>query len=152
MCGSVRTASCASRDRSSASCRRCRTTSGSGGPCTWPVEWAWCRAPLLPADERSRLSENLRNAKREALSVLWQALAKRRVVVVLDNLDDLQDADTGELLDPDVALFLDSVCRAPVGQTVVTTSQRALRQPGDLGSHVWELELDAGLPRTTLSR
>ncbi|MDP5181589.1 trypsin-like peptidase domain-containing protein [Blastococcus sp. BMG 814] len=103
-------------------------------------------AGLLPPEERSRLSENLKNVRERALPALWQALSARRAVVVLDNLDDLQDPGTGELLDAEVVAFLDSACRAPAGQTVVTTSQRPLRLPGDLVSHVRELELDAGLP------
>ena len=72
-------------------------------------------------------------------------MKERRCVVVLDNLDDVQDPGTGEVLDADLVTFFDSVCRTPYPQHLLCTSQRSLGLPPELRTQVRELRMDAGL-------
>ena len=68
---------------------------------------------LLPQDQRDRLEEEWANAGADALPDLLTALRARNAVLVLDNLDDLQDPDTGELTNQGLITFLTAICRAP---------------------------------------
>jgi len=101
---------------------------------------------LAPASEQQRLRQRWDNIGREALSGLWEALRRRRVVVVLDNLDDLQEPKTGVLGDEDIRDFLMSACRTPWSPRVVITSIRPVVLPFELRPHVASLELVDGLP------
>lgn len=103
-------------------------------------------ASLASAEDQHRLARRWENVGRDALPALWEAFRDRRLVVVLDNLDDLQDPNTGKLLDDDVAAFLASACRTPYAQHVVTTSIVPLRLSSELLTHVSALELHDGLP------
>lgn len=103
-------------------------------------------ASLASVEDQHRLARRWDNAGRDALPALWEALRDRRLVVVLDNLDDLQYPDTGKLLDDDVVAFLVSACRTPYAQHVVTTSVMPPRLPPELLTHVSLLELHDGLP------
>jgi len=103
-------------------------------------------ASLAPVEDQERLAHRWDNAGRDALPALWESLRDRRLVVVLDNLDDMQDPDTGELRDDDVSAFLASACRTPYPQHVVTTSLRRPRLSPELLAHVASLELGEGLP------
>jgi tetratricopeptide (TPR) repeat protein len=101
---------------------------------------------LAPASDQQRLRRRWDNIGRDALPGLWEALRRRRVVVVLDNLDDLQDPESGVLDDEETRDFLASACRTPWPPRVVTTSVRPLVLPSELRPHVASLELVDGLP------
>lgn len=100
---------------------------------------------LLGGHERERLESLWGNVGREALPDLIAAMQNLDVVVVLDNLDDLQDPVTGELQDSGLTAFLNSVCRAPRGPVVVTTSQRPLKLPASLHPRRYGIEMNDGL-------
>jgi hypothetical protein len=65
---------------------------------------------LLPAEQHDQLEEQWTNAGAGALPDLFAALADRKAVLVLDNLDDLQDPETGRLTSADLVSFLTAVC------------------------------------------
>lgn len=102
-------------------------------------------ASLADDETAARLRRRWDNAKGAALPALWEAVRRTRVVVVLDNLDDVQDPDTGRLQALDLLQFLESVCRTPYPQRVVTTSQRSLDLPVELLPNVHEERLEEGL-------
>ena len=100
---------------------------------------------LLPPDQGDRLEEEWANAGADALPDLLSALRARNVVLVLDNLDDLQDPDTGELTNQGLITFLTAICRDPHPPIVVTTSQHPIELPLEIFGHFTLLEIDAGL-------
>jgi tetratricopeptide (TPR) repeat protein len=100
---------------------------------------------LLPEPLATRLTADWDRSHAAAFPLLWDALKARRCVVILDNLDDLQNPDTGELLDPELLTFIESVCRTPYPPRLVCTSQRALALPAELLAQVREFPIDAGL-------
>jgi hypothetical protein len=100
---------------------------------------------LLPQDQRDQLEEEWANAGADALPDLLTALRARNAVLVLDNLDDLQDPDSGELTDQGLIAFLVAMGRAPHPPIVVTTSQRPIELPLELFGHFVVLEIDDGL-------
>lgn len=100
---------------------------------------------LLPDPTGRSLRDAWESDGDGALPLLWEALRGRRCVLVLDDLDSLQDPDTGRLRDEGLVTLLDSLCRAPSAPRVVTTSRRALVLPPELGPHVRELEIGDGL-------
>jgi tetratricopeptide (TPR) repeat protein len=102
-------------------------------------------ARLVDDEQRNRLETLWRNAGPEAVPELLSALRDYDAVLVLDNLDDVQDADTGALADDGLTSLLSSVCRTTRPPVVVTTSQRPLTLPADLRHHVRRIELDEGL-------
>ena len=82
---------------------------------------------------------------RAAFPSLWDALKALRCVVVLDNLDDVQNPETGVLMDADVVAFIESACRTPYPQRIVCTSQLPLGLPSELIGSVREFPIDEGL-------
>ncbi len=100
---------------------------------------------LLPQDQGDRLEEGWVNAGPDALPDLLAALRARHAVLVLDNLDDLQHPDTGELTNQSLITFLTAICRDPRPPIVVTTSQRPIELPAELFGHFTILEVDDGL-------
>ena len=99
---------------------------------------------LLPQPFAGQLRQDWESHGRLALPSLWQALENRRYVLVLDNLDDKQDA-AGALTDPELVALLDSVCHASSPPRVVTTSQRSLDLPPEVEPCVQEFAMDDGL-------
>ena len=89
-------------------------------------------AELLPESEQARLSNRWASAGEATLDDLFDSLRARRVVVVLDNLDDLQEPETGEFRTRDVPTFLTAVATAPRAPQVVTTSQQRPLLPMDV--------------------
>jgi Trypsin-like peptidase domain/AAA ATPase domain len=100
---------------------------------------------LLPQDQGARLEGEWANAGADALPDLLFALRARNTVLVLDNLDDLQDPDTGELTNQDLITFLIAICREPHPPVVVTTSQHPIELPLETFGHFTLLEIDDGL-------
>jgi tetratricopeptide (TPR) repeat protein len=101
---------------------------------------------LLPDSEQIRLSGRWKRLPPEsALGELFDSLRARRVVVVLDNLDDLQEPKTGAFRRSDVPDFLHAVAMAPRSPQVLTTSQQGLVLPVGVEEYVTECELDEGL-------
>lgn len=100
---------------------------------------------LLPQDQGDRLEKAWANAGADVLPDLFTALRARNTVVVLDNLDDLQDRDTGELTDEGVINFLTAICRGLRPPIVITTSQHLIELPPELFGHFTPLEIDDGL-------
>ncbi len=99
---------------------------------------------LAEDDDVERLTRLWENMNIDALPSLWSALRRRRLVVVLDNLDDLQD-ESGELIDDGIVAFLQSVATTPHPPRVITTSQRPLDLPLELQAQVIVRALDEGL-------
>ena len=100
---------------------------------------------LLPASEQIRLSNRWASAGEATLDDLFDSLRARRVVVVLDNLDDLQEPETGKFRTSDVPNFFTAVAKAPRAPQVVTTSQQRLLFPLEVLPYVTERELQDGL-------
>jgi hypothetical protein len=100
---------------------------------------------LLPQDQGDRLEKAWANAGADVLPDLLTALRARNTVVVLDNLDDLQDRETGELTDRGVITFLTAICRGSRPPIVITTSQHPIELPLELFGHFTLLEIDDGL-------
>ena len=102
-------------------------------------------ADLLPPGQRDRLEEQWTTAGADVLPNLFTALRDRKVVLVLDNLDDLQDPESGRLTNNDLIAFLTAVCSHRHRPVVITTSQRPLELPPGIGVHVSRIEIDKGL-------
>jgi tetratricopeptide (TPR) repeat protein len=100
---------------------------------------------LLPQDQGDRLEQAWANAGADALPDLLSALRARNAVLVLDNLDDLQDPNTGELTNQGLISFLTAICRNRQPPVVVTTSQHPVELPLEIFGHFAVLEIDDGL-------
>ncbi|WP_345643756.1 serine protease, partial [Pseudonocardia tropica] len=100
---------------------------------------------LLPDIARSQLARRFSATRAAALPALFEALADRAVLIVLDNLDDLQEPQSGAILGVDIPVFLRAVADAPSAPTVITTSQRALRLDVENDVAIVHLELHEGL-------
>jgi hypothetical protein len=102
-------------------------------------------ADLLPQDQRDRLEKQWTNARTGALPGLLAALRPRNAVLVLDDLDGLQDPETGELTNPEIVTFLTAVCRDPQPPLVVTTSRHPIELPLEILGRFTPLKIDDGL-------
>jgi tetratricopeptide (TPR) repeat protein len=100
---------------------------------------------LLPLDQGDRLEKAWANVGTDVLPDLLAALRARNAVLVLDNLDDIQDRDTGELTDQGIITFLTAICRGPRPPIVITTSQHPIELPPELFGHFTLLEINDGL-------
>jgi tetratricopeptide (TPR) repeat protein len=103
---------------------------------------------LLDDQTADRLRQLWEASGESALSEVWENMRHRRTLVVLDNLDDLQDPDSGELRDEGLVAFLRSVAETPYQPPprIVTTSQLPLLGlPMDLQVHVREFPVEDGL-------
>jgi tetratricopeptide (TPR) repeat protein len=100
---------------------------------------------LLPDPLATRLRAEWDASHAAAFPSLWEALKGRRCVVVLDNLDDVQNPDTGEVLDTDLLTFIESACRTPFPPRLVCTSQRTLGLPPEMLAQVREFAIEDGL-------
>jgi tetratricopeptide (TPR) repeat protein len=109
-------------------------------------------AKLANDPERENLERLWNNqAKIDPFPSLFEAFSSRKLVVVLDNLDDLQDAN-GALQTPDVFRFLGAVCRTPYPFHVVTTSQRPLLLPAEVTGDIYVMDIENGLDPNDASR
>ena len=102
-------------------------------------------ADLLPQDQRDRLEKQWTNVRTGALPGLLAALRPRNAVLVLDDLDGLQDPETGEFTDPEIVTLLTAVCRDPQPPLVVTTSRYPVELPLEILGRFTPLEIDDGL-------
>jgi tetratricopeptide (TPR) repeat protein len=102
-------------------------------------------ADLLPQDQRDRLEKQWTNVRTGALPGLLAALRPRNAVLVLDDLDGLQDPETGEFTNPEIVTFLTAVCRDPQPPLVVTTSRYPVELPLEILGRFAPLEIDDGL-------
>ena len=100
---------------------------------------------LLPQDQRNQVEEEWANVKTEALNDLFTAFQDRNVVIVLDNLDDLQDPDSGQLVGDGPLAFLTAVCKHRRPPLVITTSQRPLGLPPMIGVRTSRVDIEEGL-------
>ncbi len=102
-------------------------------------------AELAADSERENLEQLWNNHDRvNSWPELFRAFSSRKSVVVLDNLDEIQDA-AGSLREPDIAEFLNEVCRTPSRFHVVTTSQRPLLLPRQFEVTTYVMPIDDGL-------
>ncbi len=99
---------------------------------------------LLPEDEGDRLEKAWASVGADALPDLLTALRARNAVLALDNLDNLQNRDTGELTDQGVIAFLTAIFRDSRPPVVITTSEKPIGLPGIFG-HFSLLEITDGL-------
>jgi len=99
---------------------------------------------LLPEDEGDRLEKAWASVGADALPDLLTALRARNAVLALDNLDKLQNPDTGELTDQGVIAFLTAIFRDPRPPVVITTSEKPIGLRGIFG-HFTLLEITDGL-------
>jgi tetratricopeptide (TPR) repeat protein len=76
---------------------------------------------------------------------LLEVLSDGRFVVLLDNLDDLLDAE-GRLTDQGLQFFLEQSLRSGQGAALLATARRELGLIFDVQALVDQLRLDAGLP------
>jgi tetratricopeptide (TPR) repeat protein len=109
-------------------------------------------AKLLAVDEASRLDERFRDTTTsvsEKLSELLDALAGRRVVVLVDGIEELIDDDQPDLHDPDLEAVLRGLLVATHHRVkVILTSRRPLPEGLAEAEPVRQrqLDLDEGLP------
>lgn len=100
---------------------------------------------LTGEPERGNLQRMWNNQARiDPFPALFDAFSTRKLVVVLDNLDNLQDA-LAQARFPDIYGFLGSVCRTPYSFHVVTTSQLPLRLPAEVLGDVKTVDVEDGL-------
>lgn len=100
---------------------------------------------LTSDPERGNLQRMWNNQARiDPFPALFDAFSSRKLVVVLDNLDNLQDA-LAEARFPDIYRFLGSVCRTPYSFHVVTTSQLPLRLPAEIIGDRYVIGVEDGL-------
>jgi len=102
-------------------------------------------ADLLDDHSADRLRRLWETSAQAALPDLWEAMRHRRTLIVLDNLDDLQDAATGAVRDEGLVAFLESVCATPYPPRVLTTSVVPLRLPVELSRNIRPFPVDNGL-------
>lgn len=100
---------------------------------------------ILGGTTHDRLEALWGNKDPDAITELLTATQDRRIVLVLDNLDDLQDPVTGRLQDAGLESFLDLACRVPRPPLIITTSQKPLALPPHLIHHVYGVEINDGL-------
>jgi tetratricopeptide (TPR) repeat protein len=102
-------------------------------------------AGLLDERGADRLRRLWETSQQDALPDLWEAMRHRRTLIVLDNLDDLQDPDTGVLRDLGIVAFLASICATPYPPRVLTTSVIPLGLPVELSAYVRPFPVGEGL-------
>jgi tetratricopeptide (TPR) repeat protein len=100
---------------------------------------------LLPQGQRDRLEEKWANVGAEALDDLFYAIQDRKTVIVLDNLDDLQDQETGRLNGDDLLRFVTVACRYRNPPLIITTSQHPLGLPSEISVHATRIDIAEGL-------
>jgi tetratricopeptide (TPR) repeat protein len=102
-------------------------------------------AGLLDERGAGRLQRLWETSQQDALPDLWEAMRHRRTLIVLDNLDDLQDPDTGVLRDLGIVAFLASICATPYPPHVLTTSVMPLGLPVELSAYLRPFPVSEGL-------
>jgi tetratricopeptide (TPR) repeat protein len=94
---------------------------------------------LLGADIRGELEKLARDPgtpTAQKVTALLDALGSGRYLLLLDNLEPLQNAETGALTDPDLQTFLDVALSQGSSLQIVITSREPLALPREL--KVWE--------------
>ncbi len=104
---------------------------------------------LLPAAEQAALEALARNAELTAgakTALLLEKIAGRRVVVLLDNLESVQNTETGDLLEASLQQCIEMSVTQSSALTFLITSREPLRLPRPLKT--WEnlISLEDGLP------
>lgn len=100
---------------------------------------------LAPPSAARDLALKWRHLDVGAFASLWSTLRRRRIVVVLDHLDDLQDEKTLELTDDRLIDALRSAVLAPSSPRIVITSREPLNLPSDLIASLEVRKLAEGL-------
>lgn len=78
---------------------------------------------------------------------LIRALSAGRYVLLLDNLELFQNPETGELRDPDLKAFIETVLGNPGTLRLLVTSREPIQLPRALKGYEKLVPLEAGLPR-----
>jgi tetratricopeptide (TPR) repeat protein len=105
-------------------------------------------ARMLGGDAERRLLAAWTNPElsvQAEVAQLLEALSDGRFVVLLDNLDDLLDAE-GRLTDEGLQFFLEQSLRSGQGAALLATTRRELRLAFDVQALNEQLRLDEGLP------
>jgi hypothetical protein len=100
---------------------------------------------LLPGEQRYALEELWANAGSAALPDLLAGLTDRNTVLVLDDLDDLQDAETGRFDSKELVSFLTAICSHRRPPLIVTTSRLPIGVRPSIGAHIARIEISEGL-------
>lgn len=101
---------------------------------------------LLDARTADGLRKDWDKSGESALPEVWESLRRRGTLVVLDNLDELQDPDSGALRDEGLVAFLRSAAETPYPPRVITTSQLPLLGlPADLQVQIRKFPVEDGL-------
>jgi tetratricopeptide (TPR) repeat protein/DNA-binding winged helix-turn-helix (wHTH) protein len=103
-------------------------------------------AQLLGSDDLAAAVRPDQMTPAQRAAVLLKHLNDGAYILLLDNLEDLQDAASGELTDPDLQTFFSLALEQGGGLRVLVTSRLPLALPRP--ARTWErvLPLDEGLP------
>lgn len=104
---------------------------------------------LVPAPDGAALEAISRNtdlAPATKVGLLLEKIADMRVVLLLDNLETLQDPDTGALLDPGLQQFIEMSLAQSSALTLMITSREPLLLPRALKTWEHLISLEDGLP------
>src|SRR5262249_44050227 len=85
----------------------------------------------------------------QKISYLLEKVAQRRIILLLDNLETLQDAETGQLRDGALQQFIEASLTHSSTLTLLLTSREPIALPRLL--RTWEnvISLEEGLERDT---
>jgi tetratricopeptide (TPR) repeat protein len=104
---------------------------------------------LLTGNAKVAISNAWRNQQMsvvQKVTELLDQLRQKRYILLLDSLETLQNAETYELIDPDMRLFLETVLEQESMLQIIITSRFPLILPFPLKSKEQSISLEEGLP------
>lgn len=94
-----------------------------------------------------RVAQNSELAPAQKIGILLEKIADKRIVILLDNLESVQDQASGELNEPGLQQFIEMSVMQSSSLTLLVTSRQPLHLSPRL--HTWEhlISLEDGLAR-----
>jgi len=105
-------------------------------------------ARMVGGDSEQALNKTWTDSRSDItakVQILLEHYGDKRCVILLDNLEDLLDAD-GRLLDPDLRLFVNIFLRQTHGGRLLITSREPLNPADDVRRYERRFPLEQGLP------
>ncbi|MBX3083386.1 MAG: tetratricopeptide repeat protein [Anaerolineae bacterium] len=105
-------------------------------------------AKVLEEDQRQKLIEVARSPRASAeqkTTTLLEILGDNFYILFLDNLETLIHPDTGELIDPEIATFIEVALSRETGLKILVTSRDPLILPEALKARECVVSLEEGL-------
>jgi DNA-binding CsgD family transcriptional regulator/tetratricopeptide (TPR) repeat protein len=92
------------------------------------------------------ISRNTELASSQKIGLLLEKIRDKRIVLLLDNLETIQNATTGELIEPGMQQFIEMTVVQNRALTVLITSREPLLLPRSLKTWEHLISLEDGLP------